>query len=87
MYTQSYQPELNPAVQLLVADGRNLAVDGGYRYSQVGTTNFSNIASAINHLNFNYEQLMTAQSVFRIVNLQGAVLMEDSAIRAQVRMR
>ncbi len=78
--------EEHNSVQLQVADGRNLAVDGSYRYSQVGT-NFSNTESAINHLNFNYEQLVTAQSFFRIVDLQGAVLMEDSAIRARVRRR
>lgn len=38
---------------------------------------FSNTESAINHMSFDNEQLITAQRVFRIVDLRGPVLMED----------
>ena len=85
MYNRAMVEEHN-SVQLQVADGRNLAVDGAYRWSQEGP-NFSHAESAINHLNFDYDRLVTAQSVFRIVDLWGAVLMEDSAIRARIRKR
>lgn len=78
--------EEHNSVQLQAADGHNLAINSGYRYSQVGD-NFSNTESAINYLSFNYQQLMTVQRIFRIVDVHGEVLMEDSAIRAHVRMR
>jgi hypothetical protein len=78
--------EEHNSVQLQVARGHNLAVRQGYLWSQVGA-NHKNTDSAIIYLKLNPEELMTAQSVFRIVDLEGAVLMDDSAIRTQVRKR
>jgi hypothetical protein len=79
--------EEHNSVQLQIANGHNLVVGRGYIWSRVGGTNHKTSDSAITYLELNPDQLMVAQSIFQIVDMQGAVLMDDSAIRARVRRR
>ena len=79
--------EEHSSVTLQVANRHNLIASGGYRWSQVDGTNFSNLQSAMTYLGFNHERLVTAQTVFRIVDSHGSVLLEDPDIQAGVRKR
>jgi hypothetical protein len=79
--------EENNSVKLQFANRHNLVAGGGYRWSQVDDTNFSDSQSAITYLGFNYDRLVTGQNVFRIVDSNGAVLLEDPDIQAGVRKR
>jgi hypothetical protein len=79
--------ERNP-VRLQVAVNRVniVAGGGGYRWAQVYEP-FSNAKSAINYLSLNYDKLEAGCNVFQIIDSQGTVLMNDAAIRAEVRKR
>ena len=78
--------EEHNSVKLQAADRHNLvAGTGDYRWSQVHTP-FKDTKAAITYLNHTPEQLVGSR-LFRIIDLQGTVLMEDSAILAQVRKR
>jgi len=77
--------EHNP-VELQVADGRNLGQDGPQFVRVVGSPDFTNIASAITYLNIERDELVTAENVFRIVDLKSrAVLMKNRAIQLEIK--
>jgi hypothetical protein len=77
--------EHNP-VELQVADVRNLGQDGPRFARVVGSPDFSNTAAAITYLNIERDELVTAENVFRIVDLKSrAVLMKNRAIQLEIK--
>ena len=78
--------EEHNSVQLQGAHCINLAADSGYRWAPIGP-NHKNAESVATYLSLDYDRLMAAHDIFRIVDLEGKLIKDDAWIRANARRR